>query len=114
MNHRIDPAILSASLETPERDVQRPGRAQPTSAITQIASLKVGESWSAVEKPPENTPLKDFAADSSAWRDALRNRIQSSVRHAKARTGGSYVMETGDFISSARNVYLICVVTRAE
>jgi hypothetical protein len=112
MNKRVDHKVLAAALATPEEGIATPPRTRPTSAITQIAALEVGEHWSRVQSVPVNTPLKDYAADSVQWRDDLRNSINSSVRHAKARTGGTYTIEVGDFISPARTIYLVAIVTR--
>lgn len=114
MNSRVEHSILAASLATPEEGVGKPGRTRPASAITQIAALKPGEHWARVATPPAGMPLKDFAAESGEMREALRNLVNSSLRHAKAKTGGTYSVETGDFISSNRTLYLVCVVTRLE
>jgi hypothetical protein len=111
---RIDDSKLTAALATPEEGVSRPGRVHPTSAITQIAALKPGESWSRCERPMGDVTLAEYADGSADMRDQMRNSILSSVRYAKEKTGGTYITETGDFISSNRRIFLVCVVTRVE
>lgn len=112
MVNRVDDSRLAAALSTPDDGVNRPPRVQPTSAITGIAALDVNECWSRVERAPNGMLLAEFANASASLRDDLRNNTASSVRHAKAKTGHAYKIETGDFISADRNIYLVCVVTR--
>ncbi len=104
--------VLTAALATPEEGVQRPDRANPTSAITQMAALRIGDSWTRTEQIPADIAVGKFTENSAKMRDELRNSVHSSLRFAKQKTGGTYTTETGDFISSARNIYLVCVVTR--
>jgi hypothetical protein len=112
MNQRVPHNTLAAALATPEEGVTKPSRAQPTSAVTQIAALAVGESWCRVLRPDGTHSLSVYATNSAQWRDDLRNAVQASVRHAQNKTRGTYSIESGDFISSNRTLYLVCVVTR--
>lgn len=47
-------------------------------------------------------------------RDTLRNNLAPAVARAKEATGGQYSVEVTDFMTNARNWFLIAVVTRTS
>jgi hypothetical protein len=114
MNKRVSDVALTAALASPDDGVSKPGRTQATSAITQIAALDVGHTWSRCEPVDPDLTIGGFGETTTRAREELRSNVASSVRHAKTKTGGTYSIETGDFISTARNIYLVAVVTRVE
>lgn len=75
----------------------------------QIAALAVGESVAL----PRRLALAstDEKAVSDAL-EALRNTAQPAAHRAKAQTGATYTIETGDFMTRDRALMLVVVVTR--
>lgn len=91
------------------RAVANPRRAralQPNSVTDRLAKLEVGDTESRVE-------LVEHAADTLEAKRILTNRVTPSIGRVRERfPDRRFEIETGAFISSAHEVYSICVVRR--
>lgn len=103
---------ISVAAMTPDHSVEPPSRARPASFTTQVAALEIGECVSKVERLDMTLPAGTIQDCLTDWRSTMRNNVAPSVRHAKAKTGGTYAIEVFDCMSDMRNWYLMAVVTR--
>lgn len=103
---------VSVAAMTPDHSVEPPSRARPASFTTQVAALEIGECVSKVERLDMTLPAGTIQDCLTDWRSTVRNNCAPSVRHAKAKTGGTYTIEVFDCMSESRNWYLMAVVTR--
>lgn len=109
---RIADNLLEGAMANTESDITTPTRAQPTSAITQIANLEVFDSYAKAEWCDLRMTIGDFAAEAQKTREAQRSTVTSSVQRAKTQTGHDYRIETGNFVSAGNRIYIVTVVTR--
>jgi hypothetical protein len=105
---------LAAALEAPESDIAQPGRGRSSSFTAQVADLALGETASKLLPVEPSAALCDIQKDLPAIRERLRNNVASSVRHAKARTGGNYSVEVCDLHTPTGQWFTIALVTRIE
>lgn len=103
---------LTAAMSTPDTDVPVPPRQQATSLTSQIAALDVGESVAKLKRIDGDITMAEYAEQGTTWRESLRDNASSSMRAAKARTGGTYEIEVADLTTTGRNVFLVAIVTR--
>lgn len=103
---------ISVAAMTPDHSVEPPSRARPASFTTQVAALEIGECVSKVERLDTNASVYHLQERLPEMRATMRNNVAPSVRHAKAKTGGTYTIEVFDCMSDMRNWYLMAVVTR--
>lgn len=108
---RVEHSKLKAALATPDRDVAKPSKVVSTSITNQIAALKVGESWAKVQKVHGGVTVAEFSRTSNAMKEELRDSLRNRLSGAMARSGNKYSVEVGDCTSSARNLFLVAIVT---
>jgi phage shock protein A len=82
---------------------------QVESLRARMAALNVGQS--VAEAIRLNVGSIDEAAVNTHF-ERMRNRINPSVARAKRSAGAEYVVENGSFLSNARALLLVFVVTR--
>lgn len=105
---------LSEAMAKPDDDVSPNSRRKPHSLISQIEALEVGECASKAVPVSPDTTFDDYATNGYAMREALRNSVAASMRAAKARTGGTYEIDTSDMFTTGRKLFIVAIITRTE
>lgn len=105
---------LEAAVNTVDDGVPEPSRRRSSSFASVIADLEIGETASKAQRVEDDTTLAEFAEKSAAWREALRNTCATSMRQAKARTGGEYSIEIADVMTQARSLFIVALITRTS
>lgn len=106
---------LDSALDNPEQDVQVPSTRRPTSMISLIAALKVGETLTRTMEISGDVTLQDIQQNLATWKRGLSSSVGSSVKHAKKRIGNDQVqfsVETTHTLTSAGRLYIIAIVAR--
>lgn len=105
----IDTLLEAASIED---DVPKPPRRRSSSFASVLSDLRVGETAARAQVVDPALTVGDFAAQSVALREALRNNCAPAVRQARGRTGGEYSIEIADVMTPSRRLFLVALVTR--
>ena len=92
---------------------QRPRRT-PYSFSAAVAALSPGEEVAKLHRIDTSATFESIQSALPEMRDTLRNNIAPAVARAKESTGGQYSVEVTDFMTNARNWFLIAVVTRTS
>lgn len=87
-------------------------RRQPLSFAAAVANLEPGEEFAKLQRIDTSATFESIQSALPEMRDTLRNNIAPAVARAKEATGGQYSVEVTDFMTNARNWFLIAVVTR--
>ena len=114
MPSTLDKKQLTAALATPDTDVGIPSRREAGSLSSQITALEAGDCAAKPILVDSSMSLADYALNGATLRDNLRSSVKSSVRLAQTRTGGTYIIEVSDMITTAGRLYLVAVITRTE
>lgn len=106
---------LQAAMQTIEPDVQTPAKNRAASMITQIASLKVGESATRTLEIEGDVTLSEIAMNLAAWKRGLSSSVGSSVNHAKKRIRGesSFSVDMSHTLTQNGRLFIIAIVTRS-
>lgn len=110
----LNPSALAAAISITDADVPVPSRARPDSLTSQIRALEVGGIAIKGAKLDAAMTLGEQAAQLASINDKIYKSISSSVRHAKAVTGGTYTVEMSDFFTRSRALVVAAVITRVE
>ena len=105
---------LAQALDKPDDDVTPNTRRKPHSLISQIEALEVGECASKALPVSPDITFDEYATNGYAMREALRNSVAASMRAAKARTGGTYEIDTSDMFTTGRKLFIVTIITRTE
>lgn len=105
---------LREAVEAPDDTPPPNSRRNPNSLISQIEALEVGDCASKVLPVSPDMTLDEYATNGYAMREALRNSVAASMRAAKARTGGTYEIDTSDMFTTGRKLFIVAVITRTE
>ena len=97
-----------------DSSVPTPRRRRESSFSAAVADLAVGEQVAKLQRIDTARSFTDIRADLQTMRDALRNNTTPAVARARAQTGAQYTIEVTDFMTNAKNWFLIAVVTRTE
>lgn len=89
-------------------------RRTPYSFSAAVAGLAVGEEVAKLQRIDTSATFESIQSALPEMRDTLRNNIAPAVARAKEATGGQYSVEVTDFMTNARNWFLIAVVTRTS
>lgn len=87
-------------------------RTRPASMSAAVADLAVGEEVAKLQRVNTAQPMEDAIASLGAAKERLRNAMQPVVARAKAKTSGTYTVEISDFFTTAKNWFLVAVITR--
>lgn len=106
---------LQAAMQTIEPDVHTPAKNRAASMITQIASLKVGESATRTLEIEGDVTLSEIAMNLAAWKRGLSSSVGSSVNHAKKRIRGesTFSVDTSHTLTQNGRLFIIAIVTRS-
>lgn len=114
MNKRIDHSLLTAAMSTPDDDINPPTKTQQRGLVAQIAELSVGEATAKVKPVNAAWSLERYAMEGANLREVMRSSVSSSLRVAKARTGGEYEVELTEVMTTKRMLYVVALITRVS
>ena len=89
-----------------------PRRRREASFSAAVADLDVGEQVAKLTRIDASLSLDEVQAQMVEMQKTIRNNTVPAVARAKERTGGQYTIEVTDFMTNAKNWFLIAVVTR--
>lgn len=81
----------------------------PASLRHSISQLDIGESFAKCERMELELLTRAQVTEQTR---AMRNTVCAAARRAKTETGHDYAVETGSFLTSNRDLMLLCIVTR--
>lgn len=96
-----------------------PAGCTPSSMVSQIVALKVGQSCSRTIDIDESVTLGEVKENMAAWRKRALANTQSSVNYAKKRMGQiaedrMFSIETSCHVSNSYTMSIIVTVRRGE
>lgn len=80
--------------------------------VQQLAGLAIGEHASRAWQVEGDKTLWELSTEITAIKRAARNNTVPSITQAARRTGATYRLETGEFVTPAGNFFVVVVVTR--
>ena len=80
----------------------------------QVQELNPGESVSKVREVNPTMTVARLPVEMPEIRQQARNAVAPAVSRAKAITGGTYVVESGDVVTGAGSMYVVVVVKRVD
>ena len=106
--------MITTNTEDTNMGITTRNRRQPLSFAAAVANLEPGEEFAKLQRIDTSATFESIQSALPAMRDTLRNNIAPAVARAKAETHGQYSVEVTDFMTNARNWFLIAVVTRTS
>lgn len=79
-----------------------------------VQELNPGESVSKVREVDPTMTVARLPIEMPEIRQQARNAVAPAVSRAKAITGGTYVVESGDVVTGAGSMYVVVVVKRID
>lgn len=82
--------------------------------VQQLTSLSVGEHASRAWQVEGDKTLWELANEITTIKRTARNNTVPSITVATRRTGATYRLESGEFVTPAGNYFIVVVVTRTS
>lgn len=79
-----------------------------------VQELNPGESVSKVREVDPTMTVARLPVQMPEIRQQARNAVAPAVSRAKAITGGTYVVESGDVVTGAGSMYVVVIVKRID